>query len=297
MNDILDLSKVEAGKLELHYVPVSLRDLLAETAGLFSYRADERGIPVCCEIDNDVPDQLLLDEVRMRQILFNVVGNALKFTEKGKVVVRAKIKEDAVEGNPSMVTLILEVEDSGIGIAPEQQQRIFKAFVQAQGQNERKFGGTGLGLTISKRLVEMMGGKVELESELGLGSLFRFVFPGVTRVGEVPAMPEDLSLQGDSTRTGSALAGEDGKPRGVLKMLLQQAFEAERPALEQLRMRAVQDFALGLKELGQLHASPTVVELGTELEAQAREFDVVAIPATLERLKKLIDLEDDPAGS
>ena len=187
INDILDLSKIEAGKLELKYEPVSVARLVDEIQKLFSIKAGEKGIQLLMEMDPKLPRGLLLDEVRLRQVLFNVVGNALKFTEKGHVKIKAWAEPMAIgasssaayEPDETRVTLVLEILDTGIGIPKAQQDHIFGAFSQVAGQSTRKFGGTGLGLTITKRLTEMMHGKIKVTSEPGQGSAFRFEFPNV----------------------------------------------------------------------------------------------------------------------
>jgi signal transduction histidine kinase/DNA-binding response OmpR family regulator len=201
INDILDLSKIEAGKLELQYEPVSVTRLVEEIQKLFSIKAGEKGIKLVTEIDPKLPRGLVLDEVRLRQVLFNVVGNALKFTEKGQVKIRARGTptldrpdlDNAAEPDETRVNLVLEISDTGIGIPKEQQEHIFGAFAQVSGQSARQFGGTGLGLTITRRLTEMMGGKIELDSEPGRGSTFRFTFPNVaiTQLSQSDAVARD----------------------------------------------------------------------------------------------------------
>ncbi|MBN1516413.1 PAS domain S-box protein [Candidatus Sumerlaeota bacterium] len=177
INDILDLSKVEAGKLELQYESFSLSQLLAEIQTVFTPKAKEKALRLELEIDPDMPDYIYLDEVRLRQILFNIVGNALKFTHAGSVTLRAGGHVDLDQSD--RMHLVIEVEDTGIGIPQSQQEKIFDSFIQASGQSTRKYGGSGLGLAITKRLTEMMHGKVTLESEHGKGSCFRFEFPEV----------------------------------------------------------------------------------------------------------------------
>ena len=185
INDILDLSKIEAGKLELQYEPVAVARVVDEIQKVFSIKATEKGVQLLTEIDPRLPRGLMLDEVRLRQVLFNVVGNALKFTEQGHVKIRAwradapASRPDAPESDETRLTLVLEVSDTGIGIPKDQQEHIFGAFAQVAGQSTRKFGGTGLGLTITKRLTEMMHGRITVQSEPGRGSTFRFEFPDV----------------------------------------------------------------------------------------------------------------------
>jgi signal transduction histidine kinase/ligand-binding sensor domain-containing protein/CheY-like chemotaxis protein/protocatechuate 3,4-dioxygenase beta subunit len=208
INDILDLSKIEAGKLELQYEPVNVARLVDEIQKLFSIKAGEKGIRLLTDLDPKLPRGLLLDEVRLRQVLFNVVGNALKFTEKGEVKIRAAASAlgAAALADPekTRVNLLLEVSDTGIGIPKDQQEHIFGAFSQVAGQSTRKFGGTGLGLTITKRLTEMMHGRIKVQSEPGQGSTFCFEFPNVaiTELPEIPATATDG--EGDFTHFAPA---------------------------------------------------------------------------------------------
>ncbi len=171
INDILDLSKIEAGKLELQYEPVNLKILLNEIKQIFFFKAQEKNLKILTDIGDDIPDALMMDEVRIRQILINLVGNALKFTHKGQVNVSARCNIQS-----TTCDLTLEVEDTGIGIPEDQQHRIFESFAQQQGQNVRQYGGTGLGLTITKRLTEIMNGKISVHSKVGQGSVFRIEF-------------------------------------------------------------------------------------------------------------------------
>lgn len=184
INDILDLSRIEAGKLELHYEPVNLRSLIQEIQQIFNQKAIEKDLVLQVSVDDSVPNAIEIDEVRLRQILFNVVGNALKFTEQGSIQITARAHTyTTIEGNRHW--LEVAVKDTGIGIARDQQQRIFEAFTQSAGQSNRKYGGTGLGLAITQRLTQIMGGTITLQSQLGQGSLFTFVFPEVLSVQAV----------------------------------------------------------------------------------------------------------------
>jgi PAS domain S-box-containing protein len=171
LNDILDVSKVEAGRLELDATPFGLRDAVEGAVKLFALRAHEKGLELACHIRPDVPDAVIGDPGRLRQVLVNLVGNAVKFTEKGDVVV--EVAADAVTASDAV--LRFTVSDTGIGIPHDKQWQIFGPFVQADPSTTRRFGGTGLGLTISAHLVEMMGGRIWLTSEPGRGSCFRFI--------------------------------------------------------------------------------------------------------------------------
>ncbi|MDF1812799.1 MAG: PAS domain-containing protein, partial [Verrucomicrobiales bacterium] len=170
INDILDFSKIEAGKLNLDLHDFQLRDMLADTLHPLSIKAADKGIEVALRIEPDVPDNLIGDSGRLRQIIVNLVGNGIKFTGNGEVVLRVSLdtrKKDKV-------TIHFFVSDTGIGIEPDKQKTIFDSFTQAEGSTTRHFGGTGLGLSICRRFVEMMGGEIQVESEPGKGSTFHF---------------------------------------------------------------------------------------------------------------------------
>ena len=170
INDILDFSKIEAGKLDLDPIPFDLRDLVTDTLRTLALRAHSKSLELAFEVAPDVPDALEGDPVRLRQILVNLVGNAIKFTEQGEVVTTV-----VVESNDGAdVVLRFAVVDTGIGIPEAKRHAIFAPFEQADGSTTRRYGGTGLGLTISAKLVAMMGGRIWVESEVGRGSTFHF---------------------------------------------------------------------------------------------------------------------------
>ncbi|MCX7916207.1 MAG: ATP-binding protein, partial [Verrucomicrobiae bacterium] len=191
INDILDFSKIEAGKLELHPVEIALRDELDRTLHTLAFRAHQKGLELAVHVLSDVPDSVVADPVRFRQVIVNLVGNAIKFTEKGEVVVTVEVQSRT----ENEVELHFSVRDTGIGIPKDKQALIFEAFTQADGSTTRKYGGTGLGLSISQQLVRMMGGDIWVESEPGQGSTFHFTarFPLCATTGkdELP----DLDLR------------------------------------------------------------------------------------------------------
>ena len=193
INDILDLSKIEAGKLQLSYEGINLRVLINDIQQIFSVKAAEKGIQLFATVDESLPEAIAFDEVRLRQILFNMVGNAIKFTEQGHVSIQVSSTLSADQ----KIQLVLQIQDTGIGIAPENQTRIFDVFTQSEGQSTRKYGGTGLGLTITRRLTEILGGSIELTSELGKGSTFTLIFPSVvieTHVHQIVNHTQDIDL-------------------------------------------------------------------------------------------------------
>jgi signal transduction histidine kinase len=170
LNDILDLSKVEAGKLDLDPMEFSIAHKLDESLKPMKFRASQKHVPLTWHIGAGVPEIVVGDPLRLRQILLNLVGNAIKFTDNGSVTVNVDVEDETL----STVLLHFRVTDSGIGIPKEKQSLIFEAFTQADSSTTRKYGGTGLGLTITARLVELLGGRIWLESEPGKGSTFHF---------------------------------------------------------------------------------------------------------------------------
>ncbi len=193
INDILDFSKIEAGKMELDQIEFRLRDSAGETMKALAFRAHQKGLELACRIEPEVPEALLGDPGRLRQVIVNLVGNAIKFTDQGEVVIDVAVeKEDEVGA-----LLHFRVADTGIGIAPEKQKLIFEAFTQADSSMTRKYGGTGLGLTITSRLVQMMQGRIWVESEPGRGSTFHFTawFGVSTKPKARPAPIEPVALR------------------------------------------------------------------------------------------------------
>ena len=170
LNDILDLSKIEAGRMELDPVPISLVDLLREATHFLGTAARQKGLELAADAAPNIPDQLLGDPLRLRQVLVNLIGNAIKFTATGGIRVKAVVEDE----DPQRVTIKFSVCDTGPGIPEHKQRLIFESFCQADGSISRKHGGTGLGLTISARLVDMMGGRIWVQSKLGEGSEFHF---------------------------------------------------------------------------------------------------------------------------
>jgi signal transduction histidine kinase/PleD family two-component response regulator len=199
INDILDLSKIEAGKLELKFEYVNSQAFFSEFEQIFSLRLSEKGLKFILDISSGTPEGIYIDDARLRQIILNLIGNAVKFTEKGSI--RLKVYTE----NPQMIKyskgkieefidLIIEVTDTGVGISQEMRTEIFNPFVQGQGHSIKKYGGTGLGLAITQRLVQLMNGTIELDSLLNKGSSFKIKIPGVSYLRDFGKRTEEIQL-------------------------------------------------------------------------------------------------------
>lgn len=285
INDILDLSKIEAGKLQLQYEAVDLRSLLQEIQQIFSLEAANKNLELLVHIDPQMPEKVFIDDIRLRQILFNVVGNALKFTEAGYVKISAQ-GQPYCQHHQSYYWLQLTVDDTGIGIAPNQQQSIFDAFVQATGQRTRKYGGTGLGLAITQRLTRMMEGDIFLQSCLGQGSRFSFVFPNLRASSTVQIEPAAYS---------PAVAAAETQPResaapaaspicdlpGLLDKLYQEEMTAWATLQKTLKTPDLEAFVTRLQGWAEEHQSAALKQYAATLKQQLEQFDWENIPSTV----------------
>jgi len=292
INDILDLSRIEAGKMRLDYSPVSVRRLLDDVRHIFDLRAREQGITLEVSVGSDMPVTMMLDETRFRQVLFNLVGNAIKFTHEGGVAVRATVR--AVKGKAGKTQehqtyrLSVKVTDSGIGIPSDQRDRIFDAFEQQEGQNTRRYGGTGLGLAISRKLAQMMGGELEVESEPGNGSVFTLTLPQVEATGEL-AEDEGETKESERLLAQTLSMQERGWLREQLTADFGNEWEAVRESGDPEEMRA---FALRVLEWGQRYRSRSVTSFGEKLLADVEAFNLDAVNSALEAFPKLLGRED-----
>lgn len=210
INDVLDISKIEAGRMQPEFVPFDPAATVKAVAELLAVRARGKGLELTCSLDPALPSTLFGDPGRLRQVLMNLVGNAVKFTERGTVRLRAELLQDASEA----VAVRFLIEDTGIGISPEQRSSLFQSFVQGDGSTTRKYGGTGLGLVISRQLVALMGGEIGFESEPGCGSTFWFVLPFQTHPGDAPSKKP----QPAHTRLAPA-SPTDGRSRGRILLV------------------------------------------------------------------------------
>lgn len=203
VNNVLDLSKIEANEMELEIQPVELRELLEEVSSVFALQAETKNLEFYVDLDPHLPDWIITDSVRLRQILVNLLGNAFKFSSCGKVSISAKVQADEQFSLDNCVCVRFTVTDTGIGISPEAQARLFKPFTQADSSTTRRYGGTGLGLSIVHQLVHLMGGKIKIESAEGVGSKFWLDLP--LRVQTL----EEAAIQENKNQTLFVLIAED----------------------------------------------------------------------------------------
>ncbi len=298
INDILDLSRIEAGKMRLDYSAVSVRRLLDDVRHIFDLRAREQGITLEVSVDSKMPAAMMLDETRLRQVLFNLVGNAIKFTHDGGVTVRATAKplkargkdESPGPGAPErqFYKLVVTVKDTGIGIAQDQLDRIFDAFEQQEGQNTRRYGGTGLGLAISRKLARMMGGELEVESESGTGSVFTVTLPRVEATVE-QAEDEGAPKESDRLLAQTLSMQERGWLREQLAADFGDEWETVRESGDPEQMK---DFARRVLAWGQRFRSRSVTGYGEKLLADVEAFNLDAVNSALEAFPKLLGRED-----
>ncbi|MGZ0163751.1 MAG: response regulator [Planctomycetales bacterium] len=310
INDILDFSKIEAQKLDLEEIDFPIREDLGDCMEILSFRAHAKKVELACHIDPGVPAYLIGDPGRLRQIIINLVGNAIKFTDEGEVVVRVSPK--SVDND--RCELEFAISDTGIGIPKDKQDRMFSAFEQADASTTREYGGTGLGLAISKQLVELMGGEIVIESEVGVGTTFRFTAQLGVQRNAPPAREESLELfQGlpvlivDDNETNRLILKEivigwgmqptvvdsvdgaiqameraqnSGKP---VKLVLTDMYMPKRDGMQLIEwMRSRQEFA-GIKVLI-LSSGPT-----PEHRAQAKELNVASYLTKPVRQSSLYD--------
>jgi two-component system sensor histidine kinase/response regulator len=311
VNDILDFSKIEARRLSVDRAPFAFRDVVEDAVRLLAPRAFEKGLELACHIAQDVPDVLVGDSGRLRQVLVNLVGNAIKFTEHGEVIVDVAIDHLGREE----ATVRFTVSDTGIGIPPEKQWQIFGPFVQADASTTRRYGGSGLGLAISSQLVELMGGRIWIESEVGKGSRFHFVahFGVEPGAAPTPRPPDFADLGGlrvlvvDDNATNrrileEMLASWRMKPRSVegaqaALAALRDAADAGEPfrlVLSDALMPGIDGFALAraIRQDGRFSAV-TLIMLSSSAMADARtRAEAAGFASILSKPVKQSDLLD-----
>jgi len=309
INDLLDLSKIEAGKMTLHYSFFDIRLLLNEIRNVFSLRVAIKGIGYFEDLEKEFPAEIKFDETRLRQILINLVGNAVKFTHEGEIRIKIKAYKRHVKSSQPVMRLEIKVNDTGIGIPEDSFRLIFESFRQHSPLNSRKYGGTGLGLTITKRLVEAMNGRISVESKVGQGSTFTMVFPGV-EYAEIMSekgndllqqsfpfkaksdFPPDLNEKGEiylnNGKKGSTKMN-DTEYRDLVKKFEQdlsmqwKLFESKQP------LKEIKSFALDIIILGRSSGLSFILEYGEQLLSTIENFDIEEMRLKLDYFPELLN--------
>jgi len=269
INDILDFSKIEAGKMDMERVPFRFDEVLANLSTVVGVRAHEKGLEFAFDTDPHIPNRLIGDPLRLNQVLVNLCGNAVKFTERGEVVVRCRLLERTESG----ARLQVEVSDTGIGLTDEQKEKLFRSFTQADSSTTRKYGGTGLGLSIVRRLVEMMGGTISVESRHGEGSTFRF--DAVFQVQEGPEPPLSETVR-DLTGMRVLVVDDNQSARSIVSdMMSRLGFRVEacasgEEAVEQAARAAAEGSGYGLVLMDWRMPGIDGLEAGRRIKADDR---------------------------
>jgi two-component system sensor histidine kinase/response regulator len=287
INDILDFSKIEAGRLELEAIPFLLEDVLANVSGVTAQRAADKGLAYLIDVPPEVPRHLVGDPLRLGQVLINLVDNAVKFTNDGELELRC-----TQQGRPDeygRAVLRFSVRDTGIGMTPQQKSRLFRAFSQANGSTTRQYGGTGLGLSISQRLVRLMGGNIDVESEVGHGSIFQFdlrfaLSDAAALAAQHQAPAGDLAPQAAPRRTARVLLAEDSADNQDVtsELLTLQGLSVDvvvngREALDRLMAAGPHAYDLVLMDLGMPVMDGHEATLLLRQDGRFSELPVIAV--------------------
>jgi len=294
INDILDLSKIEAERLSIQSEPINPILILTELEQIFAVKIAEKRLEFIVDIDKDLPPTLVLDQTRLRQVLFNLLGNAIKFTEQGYIKLSAH-KKRSQENDSRKVDLIIAVADTGIGIPEDQQDIIFESFQQQDGQSTRKYGGTGLGLAITKRLVEMMNGQISVRSQEDQGSEFEITLRDV----EVPTTESARDDCIDFNKSQKASPIIDNVENAGLANISPSEHPELIEKLEQCRLKwaeihdgldlaEINEFALKVKSLGENNHLLHLYDYGNSLCQLIESFEFEEIENSLNQFPELI---------
>jgi signal transduction histidine kinase/DNA-binding response OmpR family regulator/HPt (histidine-containing phosphotransfer) domain-containing protein len=308
LNGVLDFSKIEAGKLTLERIDVEVRPLAEEVATLFTAQARAKGLEISCAIHNDVPTFVSGDPTRLRQIMTNLVGNAVKFTAHGEVLLALRVRPRTSSGAQDEAVLQILVQDTGIGMTPEVSDKLFNAFTQADSSTTRKFGGTGLGLAITAKLVEAMGGSIKVTSKPGLGSTFSVFLPVELRARGAPRAALELrglkALIVDDNATNRCIlehylsyagAPHESASSGQEGLLLARAAASRGDAFDVVLLDYQMPEMDGIGFLRELRADPLIAQMKcvvlSSLGERVPEADVLGVNAWLNKPVHKIELQ------
>jgi len=308
INDILDLSKMEADKLELHPVSININDLFDNIYQLFESKMEEKSIHFIKNIDDKIPSALLMDNIRLQQIMVNLMDNAVKFTNEGHIKLTIKRIKTTLNTNDLKVTrkidLAISIEDTGIGIPEDKLDSIFDSFQQASLQINREYGGTGLGLAICKHLVELMGGRVQVESKVGKGTVFYLFLPEI-EISQNPVDNQNLSRKLHSSLLNTVDTNlEPESPNINLSIETLKKHCSENNTLEDqinseifqiipgfkegLKITDVQKLIQNIIRIGETFQIPELTEFGWQLSEYAQSFDIEKLSKKLHQLYDIL---------
>ena len=298
LNDILDLSKIESDKIEMQFLPNNLTVILDDVKQIFSIQALKKDINFISKIDDDMPDSLLLDGVRLRQILFNIVGNAFKFTDKGYI--KLTVKGTDSKHQDGMIDLAIFVEDSGIGISENEIETVFETFKQQEGQDNAKYGGTGLGLSISRKLVKMMNGDIVVKSNKGHGSIFIITIPDVKVLSkDLPVSVVDKAVHLDTVpfpdekefvdlKSGELSVETNFHIPEILDILKSNYMDQWENFKNRPSMEEVSNFGRNLQKLGKKYQINFIAAYGSSLLTHVDNFDVKNMQLIVDKFPEII---------
>lgn len=285
INDILDLSKIEVQKLKIHTVPVCLEVLFNETFHLFHVKAREKSVELVLEIDKNLPKFLFLDDLRFRQILTNLMDNAVKFTDSGHIRIFAQGHKKHGQAM-DFIDLVIQVQDTGIGIPPDKTELIFESFQQESAGTSRKYGGTGLGLSICRQLIQLMGGTLLVNSALGQGSLFEIYLPNV-EISQQPHPAQKAPTPYAIDFSRQRILGETMNPE-VLHQLKKQILPHLPKLQEGMKISDIKEIAKEIMEMGTGSHTRELEKFGQELFQYSETFDIENISLCLEQLSRAL---------
>lgn len=304
IDTILDLSKLDTQHIELNYQPLNMRLLIQEINQSFAPQAAQKNLMLRTEISETVPTGIVFDQTRLGQILFHLVGNAIKFTEQGSITIQVEMGREGDEGDGELNQhsplntqnfLKIAISDTGIGIEPEQQQHIFNVFTQSDGTTTRKYGGTGLGLAISQRLAQVLGGKIELESEPGQRSTFTLIFPNIKTTTLYENTSETLTSDSSVSQNkpeeteeflfSDTIAQE--KKAELIEKLIHEEETIWQPLCQTMKRREIRNFAAHLQRMAMEYHSKILWDYATTIADQLQRFDWDNLPETLAQFSQI----------
>ncbi|MCK5521604.1 MAG: response regulator [Thiomargarita sp.] len=292
INDILDFSKIEAGRLDIQYYNTNIINMFNELQKNFTINFTEKNLEFIVEVDKTLPHDLILDETRLRQVLVNLISNAIKFTEYGQIKLSALKKPVEQVDGEHQIDLIIIVEDSGIGIPDDQQDIIFEPFRQQEGQNTQKYGGTGLGLSITKHLVEMMNGYISVKSHIGKGSIFEITLREVNIAATVSAITQELLPDLNQITFEKSLKNftsldktQFPKLFGTMEKKILPIWKNISGAIE---IDVVDDFAQKIIKLGDEYHVSELIQYGEDLREFTQNVDIKNIKGTLKKFPEIM---------